>query len=168
MQFNASYIAPLFAMCMAVFSISRVGAADAQPNTTDAHAIWHCSRNEATQQAATELNLQDEFKLSSMDTIGVTLDDLMRVYSGQDIWIGNLPLIACFMPGQETLSQNIFKSLGLKGYILKKLSVKSAIVQGQLVTVSDEEQMQLCMGKHFPSFGYLSHETVTEKFAPCF
>lgn len=111
---------------------------------------------------------QDEFKLSSMDTIGVILSDLIDVYSGSDVRIGNMPLIGCFMPGQDALSKNILNSLNLKPYVLQKLSAQSTIVLGQLVSVTDEEQMQICLSKYFPSFGYLSSEVISEKFAPCF
>jgi hypothetical protein len=103
-----------------------------------------------------------------MDTIGVTLTDLVNVYSGKDVRIGNMPLMGCFMPGQDDLSKDILQSLDLKPYVLQKLSVKSTIVLGQLVSVTDEEQMQSCLSAHFPSFGYLSSEVISEKFAPCF
>lgn len=110
----------------------------------------------------------EEFKLSSLDTISVTLSDLIDVYTGSDVRIGNMPLKGCFMPGQDTLSRGLLKSLNLKPYVLQKLSVKSSIVQSQLVTVTDEEQMQACLNTHFPSFGYLANEVISEKFAPCF
>ena len=103
-----------------------------------------------------------------MDTIGVTLADLVNVYSGLDVRLGNMPLIACFMPGQDMTTREILMSLDLKPHVLQKLSVKSAIVQSQLIMVTDEEQMQACLHKHFPSFGYLTREHITETYAPCF
>lgn len=146
----------------------QAGQADAQNMETSIRAIWHCSRNSAETQTTAASKIEDEFVLSSMDTIGVTLTDLVNVYSGKDVRIGNMPLIGCFMPGQDDLSKDILKSLDLKPYVLQKLSVKSSIVQSQLVTVTDEEQMQICLNMYFPSFGYLSNEVISDKFAPCF
>jgi hypothetical protein len=144
-----------------------VGLAHAQ-SLSQPQAIWHCSRNLPGPPSTNAMVEQDEFKLSSMDTIGVILSDLIDVYSGSDVRIGNMPLIGCFMPGQDALSKNILNSLNLKPYVLQKLSAQSTIVLGQLVSVTDEEQMQICLSKYFPSFGYLSSEVISEKFAPCF
>ena len=144
-----------------------MGEAHSQ-NTSQTRAVWHCSRNLPEPPSTTAMAAEDEFKLSSMDTIGVILSDLVDVYSGSDVRIGSLPLIGCFMPGQDALSKNLLKSLNLKPYVLQKLSAKSTIVLGQLVSVTDEEQMQTCLSTHFPSFGYLSSEVISEKFAPCF
>lgn len=135
-------------------------------NLSQPRAIWHCSRNLPEPHSA--MAEQDEFKLSSLDTIGVTLTDLLNVYIGKDVSIGGLPLIGCYMPGQEALSKDILKSLDLKSHVLQKLSAKNAIAQGQVITVIDETQMQACLESHFPAFGYLPTETITEKFAPCF
>lgn len=146
----------------------QTGQVAAENIATNRRAIWHCSRNSAEPQNTAASKIEGEFVLSSMDTIGVTLTDLVNVYSGKDVRIGNMPLIGCFMPGQDELSKDILKSLDLKPYVLQKLSVKSSIVQSQLVTVTDEEQMQICLDAHFPSFGYFSREVITEKFAPCF
>jgi hypothetical protein len=151
-----------------LFFFQQISLVNAQSLKTETRAIWHCSRQDAAVQHTSELSIKDEFKLSSMDTISVTLTDLVNIYSGIDVQIGNIPLKGCFMPGQDDLSIDILTSLDLKPHVLQKLSAKSAIVQSQLVTVTDEEQMQVCLNTHFPSFGYLSREVVTEKFAPCF
>jgi len=137
-------------------------------NISQPRAIWHCSRNLPEPPSANAMAAEDEFKLSSLDTIGVILSDLVNVYAGSDVRIGNLPLIGCFMPGQDALSRNLLESLNLKPHVLQKLTAQSTIVLGQLVSVTDEEQMQICLSKHFPSFGYLSSEVISEKFAPCF
>lgn len=111
---------------------------------------------------------QDEFKLSSLDTIGVTLTDLLNVYSGKDVSIGGIPLVGCYMPGQEALSKDILQSFDLKPHVLQKLSAKNTIAQSSVVNVVDETQMQACIESHFPAFGYLSREIISEKIAPCF
>jgi hypothetical protein len=161
--FVCSHIAALLLLIC-----GQIGQALAQPASASARAIWHCSRNAADAQTTAEVAIQNEFKLSSMDTIGVTLTDLINVYSGKDVRLGNMPLIGCFMPGQDDLSNDILKSLDLKPYVLQKLKATSSIVQSQVVTVTDEQQMQACLNKYFPAFGYFSSETVTDKFAPCF
>jgi hypothetical protein len=144
-----------------------VGVADAI-TLSEPRGIWHCSRNLPSTPSAYAMAEQDEFKLSSMDTIGVTLTDLLNVYLGKDVSIGGLHLVGCYMPGQEALSKDILKSLDLKSHVLQKLSAKNAIAQGHVITVIDETQMQACLESHFPAFGYLSRETISEKFAPCF
>lgn len=137
-------------------------------NTSQTRAVWHCSRNLPEPPSAAALAAEDEFKLSSLDTIVVTLTDLLNVYIGKDVLIGGLPLVGCYMPGQEALSKDILHTLNLKSHVLQKLSAKNSIAQSQVVTVIDEEQMQACLESHFPAFGYLSSEIISEKIAPCF
>lgn len=129
-----------------------------------AQAIWHCSRTPVAQTAASEA----EFKLSSFDAVGVTLEDLLDVYLGRDVKVGSYPLIACFMPGDDALSRDALQSLGLKSQVMQKLAARSAIVQSHLHVVNDEEQMLDCMERNFPAFGYFSKEVVTDKVVPCF
>lgn len=154
-------------IAMVILMCQLMGQAHSQ-NTSQTRAIWHCSRNLPSLPNVSAMAEQDEFKLSSMDTIGVTLSDLIDVYNGSDVRIGNMSLIGCFMPGQDAVSKNLLKSLNLKPYVLQKLTAQSSIVLGQLFSVTDEEQMQMCLSTQFPSFGYLSSEVITEKFAPCF
>lgn len=165
MSFQAPNSPRLFAMFMVTWSLLNLAHAE---NLSQPRAIWHCSRNLPEPPSANAMAPQDEFKLSSLDTIGVTLSDLVDVYAGFDVRIGNLPLVGCFMPGQDTMSRHLLESLSLKPHVLQKLSAQSAIVLGQLVPVTDEEHMQICLSKYFPSFGYLSSEVISEKFAPCF
>lgn len=165
MSFQAPNSPRLFAMFMVTWSLLNLAHAE---NLSQPRAIWHCSRNLPEPPSANALAPQDEFKLSSLDTIGVTLTDLLNVYIGKDVLIGGLPLVGCYMPGQEALSKDILKSLDLKSHVLQKLSAKNAIAQGQVITVIDETQMQACLESHFPAFGYLSSEVISEKIAPCF
>lgn len=134
------------------------------PLTGHAQAIWHCSRTPVAQAAASEA----EFKLSSFDAVGVTLEDLLNVYLGRDVKLGSYPLMACFMPGDDALSRDALQSLGLKSQVMQKLAAKSAIVQSHLHVVNDEEQMLECMERNFPAFGYFSKEVVNDKVVPCF
>lgn len=138
------------------------------PALAGAQATWHCSRTPAAQTSQNVAEPQEEFKLSSFDAISVTLQDLLEVYTGRDVKLGAHTLVACFMPGDEALSQDALQSLGLKSQVMQKLAARSAIAQSPLRIVNDEQQMLQCMEKNFPSFGYFSREVVTEKVVPCF
>jgi hypothetical protein len=165
MSLHGSISTRIFAAFILAWQL--MGLANAQ-NLSQPRAIWHCSRNLPTPPSANAMAEQEEFKLSSVDTIGVTLTDLLNVYLGKDVSLGGMQLVGCYMPGQEALSKDILKSLDLKSHVLQKLSAKNAIAQGRVVTVIDEAQMQACLESNFPAFGYLSSETISEKFAPCF
>lgn len=148
--------------CVTCFAL-LVGA-----SSVGAQAIWHCSRAPSVAVSQATVLVEDDFKLSSFDSIGVMLDDLLNVYLGRDVRIGKFPLKACFMPGDNALSRDALESLGLKSQVMKKLAAKSAIVQNQVVLVTDEQQMLQCMERNFPAFGYFASEVITEKVVPCF
>lgn len=135
-------------------------------------ARWHCSRqSEAVgQQEATED--MGIFHLAAMgnrsQSIGITLTDLIEVYEGKPIWVNGRRLNACFMPGDSPLSVQALQSLGLNSATMQLLARRSAIVQSHLQPVTDEASMQACLAKHFPAVGYLSRDTETDRFVPCF
>jgi hypothetical protein len=136
-----------------------------------ADPIWHCSRTGNT-DAQHVADASEQFSLASMspapDVIGVSIRDLIDIYSGVPVRVGDLPLSACFMPGQDALSLAALQSLGLQPSAIQALARKSAIVQSNLHLVTDEQQMRTCMSRHFPAVGYLSKPVDTEKFLPCF
>jgi hypothetical protein len=105
---------------------------------------------------------------SSAEVIGVSISDLIDVYSGIPVRIGGMPLSACFMSGNDTLSKTALTSLGLQLSTIQALSKKSAIVQTNLHLVATEGQMVLCIEKHFPAVGYLNEPKETNKLQPCF
>lgn len=131
-------------------------------------SVWHCTRN------AVELNQgpTEDFGLGAVtsehDTIRVGLQDLIAVYSGYPLRVSGRPLFACFMPGNEALSLAALDSLGLNASALQILARRSAIVQRQLEIVTNEAQMQRCMERNAPAFGYLPSALINEKVAPCF
>ena len=145
-------------------SALMTGEASAAEST---QAIWHCSKTSATQTPTSNPELSFGAG-AEHGTIAVTLDDLLAVYSGYPVRLSGQPLFACFMPGQEDLSESALASLGLNASAMQMLSRRSAIVQRNLKLVTDEAEMLQCMNRHAPSFGYLSQATVTEKVAPCF
>lgn len=138
------------------------------PLRSTAEAIWHCSRTSVVEVSQTDVQAQEEFRLSSFDAVSVTLQDLLDVYTGRDVKLGPYSLKACFMHGDDPLSTDALLSLGLKSHVMQKMAAKNAIVQSHLQVVTDEQQMLQCMERNFPVFGYLSKETVTEKVVPCF
>lgn len=131
-------------------------------------AVWHCTRQpiELTQSPA------DDFGFGALpaehDTIRVSLQDLIAVYSGYPLRVSGRPLFACFMPGNEALSLHALDSLGLNASALQILARRSAIVQRQLEIVTNEAQMQRCMERNAPAFGYLPSALINDQVAPCF
>jgi len=136
-----------------------------------ADPVWHCSRT-GHSEAQSAVDTSEQFSLASMssvpDVIGVSIRDLIDIYSGVPVRVGDLPLSACFIPGQDPLSLAALKSLGLQTPAIQALARKSALVQSNLYLVTDEQQMHACISRHFPAVGYLSKPVNTDKILPCF
>jgi hypothetical protein len=77
-------------------------------------------------------------------------------------------LSACFLVGNEPLTQEALLSLGIKPSAIEALSRKSAIVSSNLYYVKDESQMSVCIGKNFPALSYASRPIETPYVLPCF
>lgn len=141
-------------------------------NTAWADPVWHCSRNVGIGNEQHSYISTNDFSIASLnsstDVIGVSISDLIDVYSGVLIRIGGVSLSACFMPSDSTLSKTALTSLGLQPAVIQALSRKSAIVQSNLFLVSTEAQMLTCIEDHFPAVGYLNDPTETDKVQPCF
>ena len=136
-----------------------------------ADTVWHCSRLAGATKAKA-LSQADQFSMASMgnsdEVIGVSILDLMDVYSGTPVKVGGQALSACFVLGNDAITASALKSLGLKASAAQALARKSTIVQSHLYRVTDEKSMQTCIAKHFPAVGYLSEPTETEHLMPCF
>lgn len=138
-----------------------------------ADPVWHCSRNRNDDRAAMALpEREDQFSLasfsSSTEVISVSVRDLIDIYTGTPVRIGGIPLSACFLSGNDSLTMVALTSLGIKQSTIEALARKSSIVQSNLYYVSDEAQMSTCIGKNFPAVGYISIPTETDKVTPCF
>jgi hypothetical protein len=135
--------------------------------TETLEAIWHCSKISGVMAVKNSTDIS--FSAASVNgTIDVSLDDLLAAYSGYPVRLSGMPLFACFMPGQESLSTSALKTLGLDSAAMQMLARRSAIVQRNLKLVTDEVEMQQCLEKNSPAFGYLSKPINNEKVAPCF
>lgn len=136
-----------------------------------ADPVWHCSRH-ARATKVEVLSQADQFSMASMgnsdEVIGVSILDLMDVYSGTPVKVGGQALSACFISGNDAITAPAMKSLGLQASAAQALARKSTIVQSHLYRVTDEIGMQNCIGKHFPAVGYLSEPTETAHLMPCF
>lgn len=156
---------PLMALLCFVWAWAAPPVAWAEPGV---EAVWHCTRNPGELAQGPE----DDFGLGAVssehNTIAVSLHDLIAVYSGYPLRVSGQPLFACFMPGNEALSLEALDSLGLNASALQILARRSAIVQRQLEIVTNEAQMQRCMERNAPAFGYLPSALINEKVAPCF
>jgi hypothetical protein len=148
-----------------ILSLITLGTAWADP-------IWHCSRNAQSSTTLESQSQSQEFSIASFNAsanvIGVSINDLIDVYSGIPVRIGGIALSACFMPSNDALSTTALTSLGLQASAIQALSKKSAIVQTNLHLVANEGQMLLCIEKHFPAVGYLDEPKETETVQPCF
>lgn len=137
-----------------------------------ADPVWHCSRNPISATEVSTSVQEDQFSLasfsSSMDVIGVSISDLIDVYSGVPVRIGGLPLSACFVPGNENLTAAALTSLGLQPAAIQALARRSAIIQSSLHVVTNDTQMLSCIARHFPAVGYLDEPHETQDLLPCF
>jgi hypothetical protein len=149
---------------LGVFLLTSCVAVFAQP----VEAIWHCSRQAVNKVPDDGAAFASSAMDSPNNTISVTLDDLLTVYSGYPLKILGKPLFACFMPGDEALSLDALDTLDLNASALQILSRRSAIVQRQLEVVTSEAQMLLCMQRNAPAFGYLPNPVYNASVAPCF
>jgi hypothetical protein len=159
-------IAALHSICKFFLFVLLVGV-----NNCWADPVWHCSRN-GEQSKGDILAQAEQFSLASMgsseDVIGVSIRDLIDVYSGARVKIGGEPLSACFISGEDAVTASALQSLGLKPTAIQAMARKSTIVHSHLYQTTDEAQMKTCMAKHFPAVGYLSEPTETVHFMPCF
>lgn len=144
-----------------------------------AHAqiVWHCSKQQALSasplpETIATVEQNDLFQIASMgsnpEVIGITLRDLMDVYSGLPVRIGGRPLKACFLNDNGTSNRDMLESLGLNANSMSALARKSAIVRSHLEWVSNEADMMRCMNKNHPAVGYFTEPHETDEVAPCF
>ena len=141
--------------------------------TAYADPVWHCSRNSDNESVAINTpTLENQFSIassnSSAEVIGVSVRDLIDIYTGMPVRLGGLPLSGCFLAGDESLTVNALTSLGIKRQTIEALARKNSIVQSNLYYVNSEAQMGTCIAKNFPAVGYLSVPTETNKLMPCF
>lgn len=134
--------------------------------------IWHCSRNTVADTDSASTAKEEQFSIASfnsaVEVIGVSINDLIDVYSGLPIRIGGLPLSACFMPSNESLTSSALTSLGLQPSAIQSLARKSSIVQSNVFLVTTNQQMLACIEEHFPAVGYLDSPTEEHNVSPCF
>lgn len=150
-----------------------VSALSISCHLAQADPVWHCSRTSPTAEQSVSLQPQeDSFSIasfnSSSDTIGVSISDLIDIYSGVSVRIGGLPLSACFITGDQTITTTALTSLGLQPTVIQALARKSAIVQSNLHAVTTNQQMIACIAQNFPAVGYLEEALTTEEVQPCF
>ena len=150
-----------------LLSLITISSACADP-------IWHCSRTAETESATNQFShtQMSEFSIASVNStanvIGVSINDLIDIYSGIQVRIGGIPLSACFIATEDALTKTALSSLGLQPAVIQALSKKSSIVQSNLHLVSTNEQMLSCIEKNFPAVGYLDEPLETSSVHPCF
>ncbi len=157
----------LFVALLGLVFAGLVGAGPAA-----AQAVWHCSRAGQVAGQITPEAPTDGFQLASSnnasEAIGLSLIDLIDVYSGKTVLLSGRPLSACFMTGDGGLSGQALSALGLNWSSMQQMARQSAIVQSHLQWVADEAGMQACIAKHYPAVGYLSQSLASDRVVPCF
>lgn len=142
-----------------------------------AQSVWHCSRaidlnSVGVDQAHDSARNEDVFQIASMSAhigmIGVALRDIIDVYSGFSVRIGDKPLTACFNNDHSPTSKAALDSLGLNTHTMTALGRKSSIIRSQLMWVSNEGAMMHCIADNFPAVGYFPSIQETADIGPCF
>lgn len=138
-------------------------------NCAWADPVWHCSRSPELIKTD-EVSLVTSFSIASLGTtpgvIGVSLNDLIDVYSGVPVRIGGLILSACYKSDEPT--SPALSSIGIQPSTIHALTRKTAIIQSNLYIVGNESQMASCIEKNFPAVGYLDVVTDNDAIGPCF
>lgn len=142
-----------------------------------AQAVWHCSKQTAVADAqrietVAAIAPDNLFQIVStsthFDVIGITLRDLLDVYSGVPVRVSGRPLTACFQNDSSSATLDALNSLGLNPNTMTALARKSTIIRSQLQWVSTPEDMLRCMNRSHPAVGYFAEATDTDEVAPCF
>lgn len=153
-------------LCSALTSIAIVSPAYAD-------AVWHCSRNAQNASQVEEVSsIANPFALASVndsaEVIGISVRDLIDIYTGTPVSVSGLPMSACFSLGDDGSTVAALSSLGISQGVIQSLSRQSSIVQNNLFYVRDESEMLSCIAKHFPAVGYLMQPTESAQVQPCF
>ena len=139
-----------------------------------AETFWLCSRStEAVQADVFGLNSDGgNFNIAEFgnanNVIGISIRDLIDVYSGRSVRIAGGYLAACYFSGNNKSSEEALKSLGLNSNVIKSLTRRSAIVQSPLFEVTNDDEMLSCIDKHSPAVGYLDRLKENTNVASCF
>lgn len=146
------------------------------PPVVQAELVWHCSRfprvteTVSADQPSAEAEMPFQIAtLSNTNVVGISLKNLMDVYSGVTVYIDEgKPLMACFRNDGSAISRAALASLGLNEDTMMALARKSSIARSHLEWVSDEVGMQRCMRRNYPAVGYFKGEQDIAEVAPCF
>ncbi len=139
-----------------------------------AEPVWLCSKDKTmaeTEAVETSMN-ENEFTIADLGNsngvISISIRDLIDVYSGRLVKVGGRALSACYLTGNNRISDEALDSLGLNINVIKSLAKSSAIVRSQLFGVTNQEEMLSCIDEHFPAVGYLSQAKSTPNVDSCF
>ena len=140
--------------------------------STPTTAHWHCSKhpNAPALNLANAAEQDDLFNLSTAHpgVVGLTLPDLIEVFKGHPVQMGQRQLTACFLSGKHPLNQSALERVGLQWTSLEHLRRLSANQQNHVQMVHSEAEMLQCIANNYPSVGYVSQPTETPALAPCF
>jgi len=97
--------------------------------TALANSVWHCSRSDV--QIA---DASDQFTLAALplekEIVRITLHDLYSVYQGNSARrSGGLPLSACVLTGESSMTSTTLESIGAKPSTIKAILNKTALTK---------------------------------------
>ena len=139
-----------------------------------AEPIWHCSRSPDIEQEISTISQTSStinsmsFDESEKKTIEIQIIDLLNVYSGGTVYMGDRSLLACFYDRGNPLTEVAMSTLDIDPSSLSSLANADAIVKSKVIAVRNEKQMEICIAKNHPAIGYLSEVIESEHIGPCF
>lgn len=142
--------------------------------SVQAEPIWHCSRSPDREQEKSKTS-EPTSKMSVMSfdesekrTIEIQIIDLLNVYSGGTVYMGDRQLLACFYDRGNPLTEVAMSTLDIDPTSLSSLAHADAIVKSKVIAVRNEKQMEICIAKNHPAIGYLSEVVESDHIGPCF
>jgi hypothetical protein len=119
------------------------------------HAVWHCSKQTALSDVASPVSMaqtapEDTFQIASMsidaNVIGLTLRDIMDVYSGVPVRVSGRPLTACFINDQSNAGREMLEALGLNASTMSGQTATATRTFG-LASMSQQRSAQSGTGR---------------------
>lgn len=142
--------------------------------TVQAEPIWHCSRSQDSEQEKSKISQPTStidslsFDESEKRTIEIQIIDLLNVYSGGTVYMGDRPLLACFYERGNPLTALAMSTLDIDPASLASLANSDAIVKSKVIPVRNETQMEICIAKNHPAIGFLPEVVESDRIGPCF
>ena len=81
---------------------------------------------------------------------------------------GGLPLSACVLAEESSMTSAALESIGTKPNTIRTILNKAGLSKNNIHMIHAESDMLACISKNHPAIGYLPKATHTEAVGPCF